>query len=82
MSFVSSCSVVLGGRWASEVAATGGYSDTLNLMQTSCAGSIVPPVSVVSLPVQFGNDTYLKRFISIKQDAIKRYADDIISKFS
>ncbi len=28
--------------------------------------------SVVSLPVQFGNDTYLQRFISIKRDAIKQ----------
>ncbi|HLF14960.1 MAG TPA: hypothetical protein VI932_08750 [Bacteroidota bacterium] len=28
--------------------------------------------SVVSLPVQFGNDTYLQRFLSIGQDAIKQ----------
>ncbi len=28
--------------------------------------------SVVSLPVQFGNDTYIQRFLSIRQDAIKQ----------
>jgi hypothetical protein len=28
--------------------------------------------SVVTLPVQFGNDTYIQRYISIKQDAIKQ----------
>ncbi len=28
--------------------------------------------SVISVPVQFGNDTYIQRFISIDQDAIKQ----------